>query len=149
MITAPTASRRPVRAVSIDGVSSLTSAIRELSLTLGYDISSTPGGSDTLAIEPGKKVGSHKVDLLISMAFHGAGLRIAVSCDATDFHRKSLQDDLQDVAFDRDMRRAGITPLHFTPSEIASYPGLCADQILNLVTDFQTGRILAVAAGAV
>lgn len=126
----------------------LIASVRETALALGYEISDKPGGADTIAIQPRKLVGRHRCDFLLTLAFHGASLNIAVQCDPTDFHKKTNGASRRDTARDQAIKAMGVIPVRFTASEINLFPALCADQLLNIVTDFQTARTMQAMAGA-
>jgi hypothetical protein len=131
-----------------DLVQILSAALRELATDLGYRISDSAECSDTVVLETAKTIDGRSVELVVSMEFHGAALQIAITIDPIGWDQKTSAQIDAYFGWAHRQKGAGIVPVHFTGTEINAAPLLCADQILNHVIDFQTGRIVAAASGA-
>lgn len=130
-----------------DLVHAFRAALRELALDLGYEVSNRPGGNNMIAITRNKLVCDRNADLLVSMTFHGADFFLAVTIDPVGWDRKTSPEIDDYFQWASRLRANGIGAFHFTGTEISAAPFLCADQAINTIIDFQTGRIIAAAAG--
>jgi hypothetical protein len=122
-------------------------ALIELALDLGYQVSDQTGGNDTIAIQRNRAVCGRNADLLVSMSFHGADFYLAVTIDPVGWDQKTSPEIDAYFQWANQLRANGIGAFHFTATEIRAAVGLCADQTINSIIDFQTGRIIAAAAG--
>lgn len=122
-------------------------AFLELAFDLGYEVSNRADGNNVIAIEHGRSVCGRKADLLLSMSFHGADFYLAVTIDPVGWDQKTSPEIDAYFQWANQLRANGIGAFHFTGTEIRAAVGLCADQTINSIIDFQTGRIVAAAAG--
>ncbi|MGO4334974.1 hypothetical protein AB4037_08665 [Labrys sp. KB_33_2] len=130
-----------------DLVHAFRACLCELALDLGYQVSKRAGGNDTIAIERNRLVCDRNADLLVSMTFHGADFFLAVTIDPVGWDQKTSPEIDDYFQWANQLRANGIGAFHFTGTEIRVAVGLCADQAINSIIDFQTGRIIAAAAG--
>lgn len=99
--------------------------------------SSTRPEALNLRIEQQARVGSYRVDFMLSI--DGFKAKVGVECDGHDFHERTKAQAAHDKKRDRAITAKGITLQRYTGSEIYRDPFACAeeavDQILALVTD--------------
>lgn len=131
-----------------DLTAAFLACIREVAFDLGYEIAKEPGGSETIAYRMHYGLYGRTVELLLIMEFHGSTIVIPVILDPVGWGKKTSSEIDAYFAWERTARSHGCVPFHFTKTEIAQAPMLCADQVINAIIDFQSATIHAAASGA-
>jgi very-short-patch-repair endonuclease len=80
----------------------------------------------------GKK---YRADFHVVVSSKGEDYGFVVECDGHDFHEKTKEQARNDKKRDRDLMSLGYTVIHFTGSEIFENPFMCANEVLDLITN--------------
>lgn len=98
--------------------------------------------NSTILVAPQKWIDQRRVDFLITFAFHGVAIELAVECDGHAFHERTKAQAAHDRRRDRELQRAGFEVFRFTGSELHRDPARCGFEVLDAIMEFQTGVIL-------
>lgn len=115
---------------TIDDLRLCESPIEERMIRALYD-ASWPGNY-TPKIHPQMKVGSYRIDFLITDHNEQHGAAIVVECDGHDFHERTKEQAARDRSRDRFLTLAGFKVLRFTGSEIHRDADKCARDVVEM-----------------
>jgi very-short-patch-repair endonuclease len=89
-------------------------------------------------IVPQVTIEGYRVDFLIQYwSKSGAELNVVVECDGHDWHERTPQQAARDKRRDRRLQKLGYQVLRFTGSEIFNRPVDCAEEIRQIIHDWE------------
>lgn len=97
---------------------------------------SDPSDPDQLSIEAQAKVGTYRVDFLLTLRCPHQGAsaaKLAIECDGHDFHEKTKAQAAHDKKRDRFFASVGLPVLRFTGSEIHKNAAGCVGEAIALL----------------
>jgi len=124
--------------------SAFLDAFCKLAVSHGYVVKRMSGAKAwVITVEPQRWFSLYRVDFLISYAFFGRKIEIAVECDGHEFHERTKEQAARDKKRDRDLQSIDVKVFRFSGSEIAACAQACAGDVLDTIESFQTACVVA------